>query len=104
MRYKGTFRPTYVLDPESYDWNLLDRDMFARLDKRKYVSLSRDKRLEIGPADEDLEQETDDQSHEAHPSVFDADMPGVLTKAQVHDVDLADIKVALGQDVFSLAV
>ena len=57
MKYKREFRPTYVLDSESYEWNLFDEDLLARMDARKYVSLSREKRLGIGPRDSDPEVE-----------------------------------------------
>jgi arginine-tRNA-protein transferase len=43
MRYKGDYRPQYVLDPESYEWNLFDDDFKRKLDSRKYVSLSHDR-------------------------------------------------------------
>ncbi|MCJ1367026.1 Arginyl-tRNA--protein transferase 1 [Acarospora aff. strigata] len=47
MRYKGAYSPQYVLDPESYTWDLLDDDLRQRLNVRNYVSLSRDRRLGI---------------------------------------------------------
>ena len=34
-----------MLDPESYDWDLLDSTMLNRLDTQKYVSLARNRRL-----------------------------------------------------------
>jgi hypothetical protein len=55
MKYKRDFHPTYVLDPESYEWTLLDKDLLARMEARKYVSLSRERRLQIGPGDPDPE-------------------------------------------------
>lgn len=42
MRYKGDYKPQYVLDPESYDWNPLDGELKNLLDKKNYVSLSRE--------------------------------------------------------------
>lgn len=57
MKYKREFRPTYVLDPESYEWNLFDEDLLARLDVRKYISLSREKRLGISATDPDPDAE-----------------------------------------------
>ena len=64
MRYKATYRPTYVLgtflpfppvssywyffsfeDPESYSYFPLDLSLLARLTHRPYVSVSRDRRL-----------------------------------------------------------
>lgn len=49
MRYKGDYHPQQVLDPESYEWDLLDDDLRKKLDRKKYVSLSRD-RTESGVA------------------------------------------------------
>lgn len=44
MRYKGDYKPQYVLDPETYEWNPLDGQVKDLLDKKSYVSLSREKR------------------------------------------------------------
>jgi arginyl-tRNA--protein-N-Asp/Glu arginylyltransferase len=41
MRYKGEYKPQYVLDPETYDWNPLDGELRQLLDTKPYVSLSR---------------------------------------------------------------
>jgi len=51
MRYKGRFEPSYILDPESLEWDLLNDDLRRRLDQRKYVSLSNERRLEQQPGD-----------------------------------------------------
>ena len=78
MRYKRDFHPTYVLgelrfracsynhlpsllDPESYEWNLFDQDLLTRMNSRKYVSLSRERRLGIGASD--VEPEVVDGKH-----------------------------------------
>lgn len=42
MRYKAGFKPSYLLDPETHEWNPFDEDYRQKLDKRKYVSPSRD--------------------------------------------------------------
>lgn len=47
MRYKGDYTPQYLLDPDSYDWDLLDSELKKKLDEKKFVSLSQErKRLE----------------------------------------------------------
>ena len=56
MRYKRTFKPTYVLDPESYEWMAFDDDLLVRFEGRKYVSLARENRLGLGPTDSDPEE------------------------------------------------
>lgn len=42
MKYKIDYSPQYVLDPETLDWNLLDKKALAVFDKKPYVSLSRE--------------------------------------------------------------
>ncbi|EFX04553.1 arginine-tRNA-protein transferase 1 [Grosmannia clavigera kw1407] len=44
MRYKIDYAPQYVLDPETLDWDLLDKESLALFDKFPYVSLSRERR------------------------------------------------------------
>lgn len=43
MKYKGDFSPQSILDPESNTWEPLDEEMKAKLDKQKYISLSRER-------------------------------------------------------------
>ena len=40
MRYKIEYRPQYVLDPESLDWYLLDKQALALFDTEHYVCFS----------------------------------------------------------------
>ncbi|KAL8944249.1 MAG: hypothetical protein Q9216_000544 [Gyalolechia sp. 2 TL-2023] len=49
MRYKNQYQPSFLLDPETYSWNLLDADHLARLSARKYVSLSLERQLHLPP-------------------------------------------------------
>ncbi|KAL8799672.1 MAG: hypothetical protein Q9182_005711 [Xanthomendoza sp. 2 TL-2023] len=49
MRYKNQFQPSYLLDPETYSWNLLDEDHLARLSARKYVSMSMERYFHLPP-------------------------------------------------------
>jgi len=44
MRYKADYHPQYLLDPETYAWDLLDDDLQSRLDVREYVCLSAERR------------------------------------------------------------
>ncbi|KAF2760622.1 arginine-tRNA-protein transferase 1 [Pseudovirgaria hyperparasitica] len=112
MRYKGTYKPQYVLDPESLDWNPLEGRMRALLDTKKYVSLSR----------EDIEKSADaaaraklsslphQTAHESAKeaaaaadegaSLFSISMPGVMSVEELEDqVDLKTIKVSVGNRV-----
>lgn len=47
MRYKASFRPTYILDPQSNVWDTLDSDMMQRLSARKWVSMAIERALEV---------------------------------------------------------
>ncbi|KAI9854293.1 MAG: Arginyl-tRNA--protein transferase 1 [Vezdaea acicularis] len=44
MRYKASYAPQNVLDPETYDWDPLEPEYTHRLDRRRYVSLSRERK------------------------------------------------------------
>ncbi|KAI9822786.1 MAG: Arginyl-tRNA--protein transferase 1 [Thelocarpon impressellum] len=154
MRYKGDYSPQYLLDPESYGWDLLDDDLRRALDVRKYISVSREYRLgrdprqtarglveqqqsglsagasdpsttgdsgaamsagqksgEVGKdedadddndedaVDDDVEDEDDDDEDEDGSiiSVFNVDMPGVMTPQEVEDkIDLDGAPINLG--------
>ncbi|KAI1833930.1 hypothetical protein DTO006G1_308 [Penicillium roqueforti] len=82
MRYKANFRPQYILDPESSDWDPLDGELMEKLNSRSYVSLSRDRTSSPAP----LVPESDADLEEV--SLFDLGMPGVLTIPQVEALDL----------------
>lgn len=108
MRYKAAYRPQYVLgklatfnrlmiicqpdpDPETYDWDLLDTDLLRRLDLRKYVSLSRERRLDIPIEALPVEPP---KPHRGHASIFDAGTPGALTLDEVeHEIALGEWKL-----------
>ncbi|KAE8348284.1 arginine-tRNA-protein transferase [Aspergillus coremiiformis] len=91
MRYKGSFRPQYILDPESHTWDPLDGELAAKLDKRPYVSLSRDRRLAAQDTPETAESdvtEADDEINDEEVSLFDLHMPGVMSLEEVKALDL----------------
>ena len=140
MRYKGQFSPSYLLDPEVLDWNLLDNDYRKKLDECKYVSPSRDAKAEsqseLSPAtNDDVEEpptengttssddptkvkesniadhqdlEVDDDDSEADDSeipegsLFDYNIPGVLTKEEVADLDLSHWKLLVRGEFIDL--
>ncbi|KAF2639403.1 hypothetical protein P280DRAFT_491229 [Massarina eburnea CBS 473.64] len=97
MRYKGEYRPQYVLDPESFEWNPLDGELRTLLDKKRYVSLSREqRRKEAHGSSENADSEEDDYSDFPFPtateggeaitkgtSLFDLKIPGVMTAAEI---------------------
>lgn len=55
MRYKGDYKPQYVLDFHSLDWHLLDDDMRNLMERKKYASMSKERRRQ--PARLGLESE-----------------------------------------------
>ncbi|CAG8202790.1 unnamed protein product [Penicillium olsonii] len=82
MRYKANFRPQYILDPESGEWDPLDGELTEKLNTRSYVSLSRD-RMDSPPP-----MPSTDSSADTEASLFDIGMPGALTVPQVQALDL----------------
>lgn len=85
------------LDPETYEWSPLDDAYKAALNRRPYVSRSRDKAIEDGkikPDQWDAPYEDRDRDvlgvpNEGMASLFDVNMPGVLTREQVeNELDL----------------
>ncbi|KIW77372.1 hypothetical protein Z517_09818 [Fonsecaea pedrosoi CBS 271.37] len=137
MRYKAAFCPTYILDPESYEWNLFDDKYRQELDKRKYVSPSRDRKRGVdaaegtiqqagargtsdsGPApkttkergrmfddEQDLEFDeppSDEEDAEIpEGSLFDYEIPGVLTKDEVKRLDLDHWRLVVGNTLIEL--
>ncbi|KAB8235495.1 arginine-tRNA-protein transferase [Aspergillus alliaceus] len=91
MRYKGSFRPQYILDPESNTWDPLDGELATKLDERPYVSLSHDRRLAAQDTPEPAENdatEADAEINDEEVSLFDLHMPGVLSLEEVKALDL----------------
>jgi arginine-tRNA-protein transferase len=125
MRYKGTYKPQHVLDFESFEWSPLDENMSRLMDKRKWVSMSRERRRKEGgtaepaetqPSDEDSDPTattaTDDstslyptpkfpipaEAANSHLSLLELGMPGTLSLQQLEEsVDLDDVRISLGK-------
>lgn len=114
MKYKGDFNPQSFLDPESYAWQPLDTAMKARLDKQKYISPSREtsgtsyppesaypestttKTSDHNSSADEGDSEDDDDGMETSISLWDIDMPGILTKKElIETVDLDQMKIRL---------
>ncbi|GAB1191103.1 hypothetical protein APSETT444_000273 [Aspergillus pseudonomiae] len=88
MRYKGSFKPQYILDPESYTWDPLDGELAKKLDERPYVSLSRDRCRPAEGTSESTGTEADAEINDDEVSLFDLHMPGVLSLKEVKALDL----------------
>jgi len=69
MRYKGDYRPQYVLDPEVYVWRELGDALRDALGRRKYVTVADDEQSimkEAGEAQQDTEPQEDNTSFETY--------------------------------------
>ncbi|KAJ0422867.1 arginine-tRNA-protein transferase [Aspergillus carlsbadensis] len=94
MRYKGTFRPQYILDPESPTWDPLDGELTLKLNDCSYVSLSRDRQTAISSTENPNESKANDEEaadaeiNDEEVSLFTLHMPGVLTVDEVQKLDL----------------
>lgn len=120
MRYKGEYKPQYVLDPETYDWNPLEGELRQLLDTKTYVSLSRERRLkeaQAAPTDSDNDASTvegaskqdgldeyllptaaegGDAVHDGM-SLFDLKVPGLMTVEEIEEqVQLDDQAIKIG--------
>ncbi|KAJ5595942.1 arginine-tRNA-protein transferase [Penicillium hetheringtonii] len=90
MRYKGNFKPQYILGkqtPNQTHGTPLDGELSQKLDTRPYVSLSRDRSSKDG---ESAPEEPIDGTNEEALSLFKIDMPGVLTLDQVNALNLGN--------------
>ncbi len=108
MRYKGDYRPQTVLDYDTLKWDVLDEEMRGLMDKRKWVSMSRERRikaaLEVEGSEEGLvaaaystEFEKPTAAMTSGRSLFQLSVPGVLSLEQIQDeVDLDNMRISLG--------
>ncbi|KAK0705322.1 arginine-tRNA-protein transferase [Lasiosphaeris hirsuta] len=95
MKYKVDYSPQYVLDPETLEWDLLDKEALAIFDKKPYVSLSREMRSNVayGVSKEDdkvLDGATQankaERVEEEEGFLFNSDMPGIPSLEQMEQV------------------
>ncbi|OAQ95679.1 hypothetical protein LLEC1_07725 [Akanthomyces lecanii] len=111
MRYKMDYAPQYILDPVTLIWDRLDETVLELLDKSPYVSLSQHRNskaaLENQHDNKPKAENEDDNDGEGSDgdgidgSLFDANMPGIPTLAEMENVDLDDVRV-LGPSPFLL--
>lgn len=122
MRYKIDYAPQYVLDPETYAWDLVDKEALALFDKKPYVSLSRERAAAAGSAGreeaepaavEETPTETlaetsakeaqaakeasdddddDDDEEDGHP-LLTSNMPGLPSMEVMKALDLDDVPI-----------
>lgn len=123
MKYKIDYSPQYVLDPETYTWDLLDKEALAVFDKKSYVSLSRERReaaagsgdtansdtttsqnqAEMSTSEEAGEDDKDDDSGGENESLLESNMPGIPSLQQMEALDMDTLLLRLDSDNFFLA-
>ena len=102
-------------DPETYAWDLLSADFLSRLSTRPYVSLSRERRLGVEPLNDganiDARESNSALSTHTHSdsdfdSLFDVNMPGVMTVDEIQVIlpELDNWTLKLGGTVLTLRV
>ncbi|KJX96545.1 arginine-tRNA-protein transferase [Zymoseptoria brevis] len=116
MRYKADFSPQYVLDFETFEWELLDDGVKGLMEKRNFAGASREKRslrarrsdAAEGTDGHDHEDDADDDDEpdpyptpllatQSNLSLLSLGMPGVMTLGQVkEEVDLDAMRVKVG--------
>jgi arginine-tRNA-protein transferase len=106
MKYKGDYKTQHVLDPETYEWSPLDDELRGLLDKKAYVSMSREQRRKT------QEDATDQDDFPEYPlptaaeagkatkkgmSILDLKIPGVMTVEEIEEqLDLDTMPICLG--------
>lgn len=113
MRYKVDYSPQYVLDPETLEWDLLNREALAIFDKKPYVSLSRERRereegkiqaeqtAEVSSTpeqpgenstDADGEEDDDDTAEDTN-ALFGSGMPGIPSLEEMEALDMGNVLI-----------
>lgn len=116
MRYKGDFKPQYVLDNVSLDWDPLDEGMKNLMETRKYASMSEERARKVQKQQDEATEGSKEVIEEEilHPlplqamnsglSLLQMGMPGVLTPARLkEEVNLDEMKIHFGQGRVHLA-
>lgn len=110
------------VDPEAYSWDPFDSDLLSRLNLRNYVSMSRERRLNIPPASItsfidrqiapgagnnssesalSLQDYTDAQDPDRHigaSSIFEAKTPGAIALRDVEkELELGEWKLKINR-------
>ncbi|KAG0128919.1 arginine-tRNA-protein transferase [Tuber indicum] len=115
MWYKREYGPCHLLDPETYAWNLFDKNLERLLDRHGYVGASTirshgatggdgipEKAPGSAPSGDMTEaggrDESEEEDEEEVPLgfVFSTKMPGIMTKQEIEDFDVRTLKFQLG--------
>jgi arginine-tRNA-protein transferase len=112
MRYKGDYRPQNVLDYDTLEWDVMDDEMKRLMDKRKWVSMSRERNIKTAlehaeGGDEEALVEAAYSTDYAHPvaamdsgrSILDLRVPGAMTLERLQEeVNLHGMKITLDRN------
>ena len=102
MRYKGDYKPQYVLDPETYEWNPLEGEVRELMAQQKYVSLSRERNHKKGEEGIPYLLDTPVEVAANPEDLFQWNMPGMMSAADVEakvDLDKMRIHISKGMTV-----
>lgn len=104
MKYKIAYSPTYILDPESYNWLLLDEELLARFNKRGYLDIPPPEGTDVQESSR-TEQSTSDADKSATSPVsdgalFTSRMPGMMSREQIDSVDLDHVVTRINRGYF----
>ncbi len=110
MRYKISFSPTYILDPDSYRWISFDEELCTMFDGRGYLNLPPSKDIDVQSPSQPghstasgVKNEREDGSVTEDPdneSIFASHMPGLMSSEQVRSLDLDRVLACLGSRYF----
>ncbi|KAI4719604.1 arginine-tRNA-protein transferase 1 [Aureobasidium sp. EXF-10727] len=104
MRYKGDYKPQYVLDPETQTWDPLDGEVRELMAQQKYVSLSREHRHKEGQEGTTYLLESPAEVAANPENLFEWNMPGMMSAADVEaqvELDKMRIHISKGMTVYT---
>ncbi|KAI5271791.1 arginine-tRNA-protein transferase 1 [Aureobasidium subglaciale] len=98
MRYKGDYKPQYVLDPETNEWDPLDGEVRELMDQKKYVSLSREHKQRRGDEVVTYRLDTPVEVSESSEALFSVGMPGMMSPEEAEEqTDLDRMRIHINQ-------
>ena len=87
MRYKGDYRPQNVLDYDTLEWDVMDDEMRRLMDKRKWVSMSRERKIkEVLQRDEDADM-SGSQENDGVEEAIASDLYSVIIPSPLEATD-----------------
>lgn len=97
MRYKNDYKPQYILDPDLNQWQPLDGAYQAKLDRKDFVSLARDRHdPRVHMASPDVSVMSPKIVEQSHLSVMEIGLPGTMSKEEL------EIELNLGSTIIQV--